>query len=128
MATTLSRARAGTLEEPSRLDLTLRAIADPTRRDIFVLVRDREYAAGEIAEHFPSISRPAVSQHLAVLEGAALVTVRRAGNRRLYQARPEGLDEAWRFIESMWPRALHRLKAAAERAERAGRENKEVTK
>ncbi|MGZ6957862.1 MAG: helix-turn-helix domain-containing protein, partial [Acidimicrobiia bacterium] len=37
-------------------------MADPTRRRILHLVRDREVAAGELAAHFPEVSRPAVSQ------------------------------------------------------------------
>lgn len=115
----LSSATKGVSDHPTPTDVSLRALADPTRRRILLLVRDNERAAGEIAAHFTTISRPAVSQHLAVLEGAALVTARRDGTRRLYRARPEGLDDAWAFIEEMWHGALHRLKAAAEQAERA---------
>ena len=63
------------------IDESLRAVADPTRRAILRLVRDREVPAGEIATHFPSISRPAVSQHLRVLADAGLVAVRPDGNR-----------------------------------------------
>jgi DNA-binding transcriptional ArsR family regulator len=103
----------------SGLDAALRALADPTRRQILVMLRDREHPAGDVAAAFASMSRPAVSQHLAVLQAAALVEVRRHGNRRLYRARPEGLEEAWSFIEQMWQGSLLRLKAAAERAQRA---------
>ncbi|MDH4143930.1 MAG: metalloregulator ArsR/SmtB family transcription factor [Acidimicrobiia bacterium] len=99
------------------LDTTLRALADPTRRRILVMLRDGEYPAGTVARAFSSMSRPAVSQHLRVLHDAALVEVRRDGNRRLYRARPEGLEAAWRFIEDMWQGSLQRLKVAAERAE-----------
>jgi len=80
-------------------------------------VRDEERSAGELAAQFPEISRPAVSQHLRVLHDAGLVEARRDGNRRLYRARPEGLEEAWSFIELMWQGSLQRLKLAAERAE-----------
>lgn len=116
MASRLSRARQapGAI---SPLDAALRALADPTRRQILVLLRDREVPAGDIAQAFTSISRPAVSQHLAVLHDAALVEFRRDGNRRLYRACPEGLEEAWSFIELMWQGSLQRLKLAAERAE-----------
>ncbi|MGQ0774052.1 MAG: ArsR/SmtB family transcription factor [Pseudonocardiales bacterium] len=81
------------------------------------LVRDREVPAGEIAGHFPSMSRPAVSQHLRVLTEAGLVEVRPVGNRRLYRWRPEGLRDAATFLEEMWSDRLARLKAAAEREE-----------
>ena len=99
------------------MDEALRAVADPTRRAILRLVRDAELPAGEIAERFPEISRPAVSQHLRVLTDAGLVAVRPAGNRRLYRWRPEGLQDAAAFIEDLWADRLTRLKLAAERAE-----------
>jgi DNA-binding transcriptional ArsR family regulator len=99
------------------MDDALRAVADPTRRAILRLVRDGELAAGEIATHFPSMSRPAVSQHLKVLADAGLVDVRPDGNRRLYRWRPEGLRDAAVFLEDMWIDRLARLRLAAEREE-----------
>ena len=106
--------------DPS-VDDALRAVADPTRRAILRLVRDHELAAGDIATHFPSMSRPAVSQHLRVLANAGLVTVRPEGNRRLYRWRPEGLRDAATFVEEMWSENLARLKVAAERGESPAR-------
>jgi DNA-binding transcriptional ArsR family regulator len=99
------------------VDDALRAVADPTRRTILRLVRDDELPAGEIATHFPSISRPAVSQHLRVLQDAGLVDVRRDGNRRLYRWRRDGLRDVASFVDDMWSDGLARLKAAAEREE-----------
>ena len=99
------------------MDEALRAVADPTRRAILRLVRDDELPAGAIAVHFPSMSRPAVSQHLRVLADAGLVEVRPEGNRRLYRWRREGLRDAASFVEEMWSDRLARLKAAAEREE-----------
>ena len=96
------------------MDEALRAVADPTRRAILRLVRDQEVAAGQIADHFPSMSRPAVSQHLRVLSEAGLVDVRPIGNRRLYRLRPEGLRDAATFLDEMWTDRLARLKVAAE--------------
>lgn len=97
------------------IDESLRAVADPTRRAILRLVRDDELPAGRIAEHFPAMSRPAVSQHLRVLTDAGLVEVRPDGNRRLYRWRRDGLRDAAAFVEEMWSDRLARLKAAAER-------------
>ncbi len=74
------------------LDIALRAIAEPTRREILRLVQDSELPAGQIASRF-DVTRPAISQHLKVLADAGLVTVRRDGTRLLYRARPEGLAE-----------------------------------
>ncbi|MFC5748057.1 ArsR/SmtB family transcription factor [Actinomadura rugatobispora] len=108
------------------MDEALRAVADPTRRAILVMVRDDEVSAGDIAARFPGISRPAVSQHLRILVTAGLVDVRRAGNRRLYRMRPDGLAEAAMFFQTMWPGPLHRLKHAAERAERALADDEET--
>jgi DNA-binding transcriptional ArsR family regulator len=103
------------------VDDALRAVADPTRRAILRLVRDDELPAGQIATHFPAISRPAVSQHLRVLQDAGLLDVRRDGNRRLYRWRREGLRDVASFVASfvddMWADGLARLKAAAEREE-----------
>jgi DNA-binding transcriptional ArsR family regulator len=104
------------------MDGALRALADPTRRAIVRLVRDDELAAGEIARHFPAMSRPAVSQHLRVLADAGLVAVRPAGNQRLYRWRPEGLSDVTVFLEQMWSDRLAALKTAAEREEWPARE------
>ena len=100
------------------MDAVARALADGTRRGLLRLVRNQERAAGDLAEQFPHISRPAVSQHLRVLHGAGLVTIRPEGNRRMYRARVEGLAEVWQFIDEMWVDALTRLKQAAEQEEK----------
>ena len=81
------------------------------------VVRNAELPVGEIAARF-NVTRPAISQHLKVLVDAGLVTVRRQGTRRLYQARPEGLDDVRQFLDGFWDEGLQRLKAAAEAEER----------
>lgn len=103
------------------MDGVLRALAAPKRREIIRLVHGHELSAGQIASHF-DVSRPAVSQHLTVLREAGLVTERRAGNRRLYRARPEGLRDLRAFVEELWVEGLALLKDAAEAEERATRE------
>ena len=110
-------AAANVMAEGSAVDEALKAVADPTRRAILRLVRDGERPAGEIAQHFPSMTRPAVSQHLRVLTEAGLLDVRAEGNKRLYRLRPEGLRDAATFLEEMWADNLTRLKLAAEREE-----------
>jgi DNA-binding transcriptional ArsR family regulator len=99
----------------------LKAIAEPRRRQILTLVRDEELSAGEIAGHF-DVTRPAVSQHLNVLKEAGLVSERRNGTKRLYRARPEGLDGLKLFLEQFWDDRLVALKREAEREERSKRE------
>ncbi|MGZ4734424.1 MAG: ArsR/SmtB family transcription factor [Acidimicrobiia bacterium] len=102
---------------PDRIDAVAHALADGTRRRLLRLVRDRERAAGDLAASFPQMSRPAVSQHLRVLEDAGLVSIRPDGNRRYYRARREGLAEVWSYIDEMWADRLSKLKAVAEHAE-----------
>src|SRR5712692_1482259 len=86
-------------------DEALKAIAEPRRRAILRLVADDELAAGEIAAVF-DVTRTAVSQHLTVLKNAGLLTERREGTRRLYRARPEGLDGLREFLTGMWAASL----------------------
>jgi DNA-binding transcriptional ArsR family regulator len=95
------------------VDAQIKALAEPRRRDILALIRDRELAAGEIAAHF-DVTRPAISQHLTVLKDAALVTQRRDGVRRLYRANPSGLAALKQFIDGFWASGLARLKTEAE--------------
>jgi DNA-binding transcriptional ArsR family regulator len=95
----------------------LRAIADPRRLQILRLVRDREVSAGDIAARF-EVSRPAISQHLAVLKAAGLLVERREGTRRLYKSRPEGLAELRAYLEGFWEESLLQLKQTVERDQR----------
>ena len=111
--------RSATQLAAKHLDATAHALADPTRRRILRLVRDDERSAGELASEFNHLSRPAVSQHLRVLQSANLVTVRRAGNHRLYRGRAEGLTEMRAFVNEMWTDRLARLKDVAEASERS---------
>lgn len=99
------------------IDHVARALSDGTRRSILRLVREDERSAGDLAGQFRTMSRPAVSQHLRVLQQAGLVTVRPDGNRRMYRARTEGLADMWRYLDEMWTDRLGRLKVAAERSE-----------
>ena len=90
------------------------AIADPIRRRVLELVRDRELPAGQLADHF-EVSRPAVSRHLRVLREAGLVRERREGRLRLYRADPEPLAELREWLERYWDDRLFSLKELAER-------------
>ncbi len=102
----------------------LQALADPTRRRILDLLAEGDLAAGEIAAHFPAISRPAVSQHLAVLREAGLVRERREGRRRIYQLEPEPLRELWEGwlarYQRFWDDRLASLKRLVESADWEG--------
>jgi DNA-binding transcriptional ArsR family regulator len=80
------------------MDDVMQALAQPTRREIFQLIRNEELSAGEIAAHF-DVSRPAISQHIKVLKDTNLVVERRDGTRRMYRARPEGMSELRKFLD-----------------------------
>jgi DNA-binding transcriptional ArsR family regulator len=83
----------------------LTALADPTRRSILEALRRAPRTVGELAADQP-VSRPAVSQHLKVLERASLVSVEPRGNRHLYSVRRDGLDELRRYLETFWSEVL----------------------
>jgi DNA-binding transcriptional ArsR family regulator len=101
----------------------LDALGEPTRRQIFELLRDGPLPVGVVAEQLP-VSRPAVSQHLRVLEDAGLVSYRKVGTRRLYKVDPDGVAELRAWIDDFWSEALARYKVAADttadREERRG--------
>jgi DNA-binding transcriptional ArsR family regulator len=99
------------------MEAALRAIAEPRRRRILQLVRERELSAGQIASQF-DVSRPAISQHLGVLKEAGLVDERRNGTQRLYRARPQGLADLKAFLDGFWGERLDALQHDAEREER----------
>jgi DNA-binding transcriptional ArsR family regulator len=97
------------------MDVMLRALADDTRRQILALVWREERSAGDIAEKF-AMTRPAVSQHLAVLRQSQLVTVRRDGTRRFYRANRQAVMRLRAELGAYWGRRLAQLKDAAESA------------
>jgi DNA-binding transcriptional ArsR family regulator len=70
------------------------AIADPTRREILGLLRDRgTLTAGEIAARFASVSRPGISRHLRVLRECGVVTTRKRGKAQDYALEPHPLED-----------------------------------
>jgi DNA-binding transcriptional ArsR family regulator len=94
----------------------LAALADPTRRQVFERLKNGPQPVGAIAQGLP-VSRPAVSQHLAVLKSAGLVTNRAQGTRRVYQIDPHGLGAIRAWLDQFWDEALTAFKEEAERAE-----------
>jgi len=84
---------------------SLQALADPTRRNIFETLRFSPRTVVEIANLQP-VSRPAVSQHLKVLQGAGLVSVKQNGTRRYYSIRRQGLSELRKYIDGFWDDVL----------------------
>ncbi|WP_413318004.1 metalloregulator ArsR/SmtB family transcription factor [Agrococcus sp. 1P02AA] len=90
------------------------ALADPTRRAMLHRLEAGSATVGELAEPF-AISRPAVSQHLRVLDDAGLIERTRRGQWRSCALRPEGLDDAERWVaehRAAWQQRFDRLDQA----------------
>jgi DNA-binding transcriptional ArsR family regulator len=100
------------------VDVALKALAQPRRREILRLVWTCELPATSIADHFAEVTRSAISQHLGVLKAAGLVSERRDGTRRYYQARQEEVRVLRDFLDDYWTTGLERLRDAAEAAQR----------
>lgn len=83
----------------------LQALADPTRRAVFDIVRARSSSVREITDELP-VSQPAVSQHLRVLREVELVTSDTIGTRHVYRADRRGIDRLRAWIDSLWDDAL----------------------
>jgi len=90
-----------------------RALADPTRRAVFERLVRSEANVRALTEDF-AVSQPAISQHLAALRRAGLVTSRSEGRHAFYRADPAGLRPLVDWIgqyESFWRGRLRRLEA-----------------
>ena len=86
----------------------LDALGDPTRRRIFESLKAGPRSVGELADGMP-VSRPAVSQHLRVLEQAGLVTHIANGTRNVYRVEPDGLASLRAYFDQFWGDALERF-------------------
>ena len=91
----------------------LDAISSARRRRILRLVWERELSAGDIAAQF-DVSWPAISQNIAVLRKAGLVTERREANRRFYRADQQALGSLQPALQEMWALDLDRLRSVVE--------------
>lgn len=92
-------------------DRVFQALADPSRRAIFVALTDGEAAVKDLTARVP-ISQPAVSQHLAALKEAGLVEGRRDGRRVIYRVRQGGLRPLVDWVthyRAFWTDHLARL-------------------
>ena len=91
-----------------------RALSDPQRIAILMMVHGRELPAGEIAKHFDT-TRQAISQHLRQMTDAGLLNLRREGTKRIYRVRAEGLGRLRSFLDCFWDDRLSALKSTVER-------------
>ena len=82
------------------LQSTMRALSDPTRREILNLLKKDGMSAGDISGHF-DMSVPAVSKHLSILKDAGLIRDRREGKYIYYELNASVLEEVLIWIESL---------------------------
>ena len=82
------------------LQTTLRALADPIRREILELLKTGPMAAGEIADRFP-VTAASVSRHLAVLREADLIRDRREGKYIYYELNASVLEEIMLWVTEL---------------------------
>ena len=86
-----------------RPDLVFSALASPVRRETLLLLKDRPWSVGELADHF-GIAAPSMSRHLSVLRAAALVTETREGNHVFYHVEAEALAHSvGAFLSAVCP-------------------------
>lgn len=82
------------------LQETLKALSDPTRREILQLLRGGSKSAGEITEHF-SITAAAISRHLSVLKDADLIRDQREGKFIIYTLNTSVLEDIMLWVNDL---------------------------
>lgn len=90
---------------------TFSALAESNRFDIVDLLLDGPLSVGEIAQKL-ELNQPQTSKHLRVLSNAGLVEVHQVANRRIYNLRPEPLQELDKWLDSyrrIWEARMDRL-------------------
>lgn len=100
----------------NRLDVTFRALADPTRRGMLGTLALGDRSIGELGEPF-AMSFAGAAKHVKVLESAGLVERRKAGRKQICSLRAEPLAEAEQWLrqwEKFWNVRLDRLQALVE--------------
>lgn len=96
---------------------TFRALADPTRRDILLMLRDQDMTIAQVANNF-AMTRAAVKKHLTVLSDGGLIAVHTKGRERINQINPAGMSPVldWlEFFDAFWDDRLSALKTAIEK-------------
>jgi DNA-binding transcriptional ArsR family regulator len=113
-----------------RLDATFLALADPTRRAILARLALGDAPVAELAAPF-SMSQPAISKHLKVLERAGLITVGQDAQRRPRRIEGRPLAEASGWLEryrDIWEANFERLDALLEELQRPPRKRARRTR
>ncbi len=91
-----------------------KAISDPTRRDILAALSRRPMAVHDIAKGH-TMSRPAISKHLAIMREAGLIERRQNGRENVYFLQTEPLLDVKHWLEQFWMKKISKLKDMSER-------------
>ena len=91
----------------------LAVLADPTRRALLEMLRERPQRVGDLAARLP-VSGPAVSQHLKVLQKAQVVRDEWRGTSHYFSLDPQGFEAIRRYVDLMWRDALNAFAAYVE--------------
>lgn len=103
-------------QEGLRESDVFKALADPTRRAVLERLTEGERTVGDLKAGF-DVSQPAISQHLAALKRAGLVSERKAGRNIFYRADPQGLTPLIDWIgryQAFWSERIGKLNALLE--------------
>src|SRR5690348_9000656 len=101
-----------------------KALSDDSRRQILLLLKNKDMTPSEIARHF-DFTLPAVSTHLRVLREAELITEQKQGKNKLYSLNQKQTLEVMKFFECMWGYKLDSLKEFIESREKRRKSKKE---
>jgi len=98
---------------------TFRALADPTRREILMMLSRQDLTIREVSDNF-DMTRAAVKKHLRILEEGELIVVKKKGRERINQLQPQAIRTAseWlNYFNKFWDQRLSSLQQAVERQE-----------
>lgn len=94
-----------------------KALSDDSRRQILLLLKNKDMTPSQIAEHF-EFSMPAVSTHLRVLKEADLISEQKHGKNKFYSINQKEALDLMKFFENMWSYKLDSLKEFVENKEK----------
>ena len=103
--------------EMTNTQMTFRALADPTRRDILLMLRSQSMTIAQVADNF-EMTRAAVKKHLTVLSDGGLIHIQTKGRERINTFNPAGMAPVldWlTFFDAFWDDRLSTLKTAIEK-------------
>ncbi len=86
-----------------------KALADPTRRKILDLLKEKDLTAGDIADHF-EMSKPSISNHLKILKSAGLVLDEKKGQFIIYSLNSTVLQDVIKWLLDKKGDVLHEEK------------------